>query len=60
MHLDGAWRYVGGHTVFGQVYDGMDIVDAIAAVETGTNDKPKADVIIESIEILTYTAPEAK
>ena len=60
IHLDGAWRATGGHTVFGQVYDGMDVVDAIAKVETGTNDKPKADVIIESIEILTYTAPEAK
>ena len=56
IHLDGAWRYTGGHTVFGQVYSGMDVVDAIAAVETGTNDKPKADVIIESIDILTYSA----
>ena len=60
MHLDGAWRYKGGHTVFGQVYDGMDVVDAIAAVETGTNNKPKVDVIIESIDVTTYTAPEAK
>ena len=54
MHLDGAWRYSGGHTVFGQVYQGMDVVDAIAAVETGTNDKPVASVIIESVDILTY------
>ena len=60
VHLDGAWRATAGHTVFGQVYEGMDVVDAIAKVETGTNDKPKADVIIESIDILTYTAPEAK
>ena len=52
IHLDGAWRYTGGHTVFGQVYEGMDVVDAIAAVETGTNDKPKASVIIESIEVI--------
>lgn len=54
MHLDGAWRYSGGHTVFGQVYEGMDIVDAIAAVETGTNDKPVASVIIETIDVVTY------
>lgn len=40
------------HTVFGQVYDGMDVVHAIAQVETGRNDKPKQDVKIESIEIL--------
>ena len=54
IHLDGAWRATGGHTVFGQVYQGMDVVDAIAAVETGENDKPVADVIIESIDITTY------
>ena len=41
------------HTVFGQVYDGMDVVDAIAAVDTDRNDKPKTDVVIESIEIKT-------
>ena len=56
IHLDGAWRATGGHTVFGQVYQGMDVVDAIAAVQTGTNDKPVADVIIESIEITTYAS----
>lgn len=38
------------HTVFGQVTEGMDIVDAIAAVET-VNDVPRSDVIIESIEV---------
>lgn len=38
------------HTVFGQVTDGMDVVDAIAAVETN-NDVPCKDVIISSIDI---------
>lgn len=38
------------HTVFGQVTEGMDVVDAIAAVET-VNDVPRSDVIIESIEV---------
>lgn len=38
------------HTVFGQVIDGMDVVDAIEAVETGANDKPKEDVVILSVE----------
>ena len=56
LHLDGAWRSSGGHTVFGQVYAGMDVVDAIAGVKTGTNDKPEADVIIQSVEITTYTS----
>ena len=38
------------HTVFGHVTEGMDVVDAIAAVET-VNDVPRSDVIIESIEV---------
>lgn len=43
-----------GYTVFGQVYEGMDVVDAIAATDTDDSDKPKTDVVIESIEITTY------
>lgn len=41
------------HTVFGQVYEGMDVVDAIAKVEKGANDKPVEDISI--IEIVTET-----
>lgn len=55
--LDGAFNACDrGHTVFAQVYDGMDIVDKIAAVETDDSDKPKEDVTIKSIEITTYSA----
>ena len=32
----------------------MDVVDAIAAVETDENDKPLQDVIIEKAELQTY------
>ena len=40
------------YTVFGQVYEGMDVVDKIAAVETNAaNDKPKTDVVIENIVV---------
>ncbi|WP_409302462.1 peptidylprolyl isomerase [Peribacillus sp. SCS-155] len=39
------------HTVFGQVTQGMDIVDKIANVETGNGDKPVEDVVIKSIKI---------
>lgn len=39
------------HTVFGQVIEGMNVVDAIANVKVGGADKPIEDVIIETIEI---------
>lgn len=39
------------HTVFGQTVEGMDVVDAIAAVERDSSDKPLEDVLIVSIEI---------
>ena len=58
IHLDGAWRPSGGHTVFGHVYQGMDVVDAIAAVEVTDPDNsdysPKEPIKITSIEITTY------
>ena len=54
ISLDGAWRAEGGHTVFGQVFEGMDIVDNIAAVKTDSNDKPLTDVTINTIEIINY------
>jgi len=44
-----------GYAVFGRVTDGMDVVDAIRAVDTGRRgmhqDVPVEDVIIESVEI---------
>lgn len=39
------------HTVFGQVIDGMDVVDAVAAVNTNDQDKPLTDVVIKTITI---------
>lgn len=40
-----------GYTVFGQLYEGFDVLDAIASTPTGPNDKPLQDAVIESIEI---------
>ncbi|WP_082153575.1 peptidylprolyl isomerase [Bacillus sp. LL01] len=40
------------HTVFGQVVEGMDVVDAIASVETGEADKPTEDVVIEKMTVV--------
>lgn len=47
-YLDGQFKSItgSGHTVFGQVYEGMDVVDEIAAVETDGNDKPLTDITI--------------
>ncbi len=44
----------GGYTVFGFVYEGMDVVDAIAGVETDYSDKPLEDVVVEYVEITEY------
>ncbi|GMG96407.1 peptidylprolyl isomerase [Tepidimicrobium xylanilyticum] len=42
------------HTVFGQVFEGMDVVDKIAAVKTDLNDKPIQPVIILKVKIAEY------
>ncbi|MDY4607567.1 MAG: peptidylprolyl isomerase [Eubacterium sp.] len=39
------------HTVFGQIVDGEDVLENIAAVQTGPNDKPIYDVVIDTVEI---------
>lgn len=52
--VGGSYGLVGGYTVFGQVYEGMDVVEAIVKVETDSNDKPVEDVIIEKMEVKEY------
>ncbi|GAA4116214.1 peptidylprolyl isomerase [Knoellia locipacati] len=43
----------GKHTIFGEVADqeSRDVVDKIAAVQTGAQDRPKDDVVIESFTV---------
>jgi cyclophilin family peptidyl-prolyl cis-trans isomerase len=54
-NLDGSYSTDGtGHTVFAQVFSGMDVVEKISAVETDENDKPVEDVVIQSVEIVEY------
>lgn len=40
------------HTVFGQLINGADVLDKIAAVKCGANDKPTEDVVINGIDIM--------
>ena len=42
------------HTVFGQVYAGMDVVDAICAVPRNGSDKPLEDVVMTSVDVIAY------
>ncbi|WP_433179083.1 peptidylprolyl isomerase [Actinoallomurus sp. CA-150999] len=41
----------GRHTIFGEVVQGSEVVDAIAKTETGRNDRPVKDVVLESVTI---------
>src|SRR5690242_7413677 len=41
----------GKHTVFGEVTDGMDAVDAIEATPTGAGDRPVEPQVIERVEL---------
>ena len=41
----------GKHTVFGQVTEGLDVLDAIEGKPTDSRDKPNDDILIESLVI---------
>ena len=54
IHLE--YIFGGAYSIFGQVFEGLEAIDEIAAVETDENDKPLNDVIIESITFENYKA----
>ncbi|MFQ5597336.1 MAG: peptidylprolyl isomerase [Nitrospiria bacterium] len=39
------------HTIFGQVYEGQDVVGKISSTPRDRRDRPKTDVVIEKVEI---------
>ena len=56
-----AWD--GGYTVFGQVFEGLDVLDKISSAEvttsaTGEETKPVEDIVISSVTITEYVPPQ--
>ncbi|WP_215225360.1 peptidylprolyl isomerase [Echinicola shivajiensis] len=56
---DGIERLDGNYTVFGQVFKGLDVLDAIATVKTDSTDTPFEDVNME-VNVIQMTAEELK
>ena len=50
----------GNYTVFGQVFDGLDIIFKIQGVDTDDSDKPVEDVVIESVTVEDYDGTEPR
>ena len=53
MHADGNFLD-GRYAAFGRVIEGIEVVDAIAAVKTDAYDKPVEDQVIQSITVDTH------
>jgi peptidylprolyl isomerase len=49
-NIGGTPRLDGAYTVFGEVIEGLDVVDRIASVKTDSNDKPLEDIKIIKIK----------
>jgi peptidyl-prolyl cis-trans isomerase A (cyclophilin A) len=39
------------HTIFGEVIEGAGVIDEISRTQTGRNDRPVKDVVLESVVI---------
>lgn len=44
----------GHHTVFGQTYDGFEVLDAIAAAEVDSKNKPLEDILVTTVRVFQY------
>lgn len=59
QNKNGLARLDGNYTVLGQVFKGMDIIDAIVSVEKDSTDKPITPVTLD-VNIIDLTAEELK
>ncbi len=50
--IGGVPRLDGTYTVFGEVIEGLEVVDKIAAVKTDQTDKPESDIRILKMKIV--------
>jgi len=48
----------GHHTIFGEVIDGMDVLDKAEKVEIGPKDKPVEDIVIKGVKVLRSQADD--
>jgi cyclophilin family peptidyl-prolyl cis-trans isomerase len=53
MSAGGVPRLDGTYTVFGEVIEGLDIVDKIASVQTNSSDKPVSDIKILHMKLVS-------
>ena len=52
INLGDTPHLAGKHTVFGQVIDGFNVVEAIGATAVDQNDRPSTPVVIQSIRVI--------
>ena len=53
-NIGGYYEFDFKHTVFGQVFEGLDIVEKLVNVELNYMDEPEEEIVIEKIEIVTF------
>lgn len=54
--VGGVFGLAGTCTVYGQTYEGLDVVEAICAVKADEYNRPREEIMINSVTISTYTA----
>ena len=59
MHKDGDFLD-GNYAAFGEVVEGVEIVDRIANVKTSRSDRPLENVVIEKIEVIDEEIKEVE